>query len=34
MRSLISNLVYVTAITTAMMGWLWLLFEGLVWAIA
>jgi hypothetical protein len=34
MRSLMTRLVYLTAVGVAMVGWLWMLFEGLVWVIA
>jgi hypothetical protein len=34
MRSLMTSLVYITAIGVAMAGWLWVLFGGLVWTIA
>jgi hypothetical protein len=26
------RLLYLTAIAVAMIGWLWMLFEGIVWA--
>ena len=32
MRSLITRSVYLLAIAVAMMGWSWLLMQGLAWA--
>jgi len=34
MRAPVFRLLYLTAIAGATMGWLWLLVEGLTWAIA
>jgi hypothetical protein len=33
MRSRIFRLVYLTAIAVAMIGWSWMLIEGLAWAL-
>jgi len=33
MRSRILRLVYLTAIAVAMIGWSWMLIEGLAWAL-
>jgi len=34
MRARLFRVLYLTAIAVAMMGWLWMLFEGIGWAIA
>jgi hypothetical protein len=33
MRSRIFRLVYLTAVAVAMIGWSWMLIEGLAWAL-
>ena len=33
MRARIFGLLYLTAVAVAMIGWLWILVEGLAWAI-
>jgi hypothetical protein len=33
MRARVFRLLYLTAIAVAMIGWLWMLFEGISWAI-
>jgi hypothetical protein len=34
MRARLFRVLYLTAIAVAMMGWLWMLAEGIGWAIA
>jgi hypothetical protein len=33
MRARVFRLLYLTAIAVAMIGWLWMLFEGISWVI-
>ncbi|MES2193592.1 MAG: hypothetical protein V4517_04190 [Pseudomonadota bacterium] len=33
MRSSAFHILYLTAISVAMFGWLWMLFEGIAWAL-